>query len=454
MTANPPLRVHPIIALVLCCAGLLAPGLSAATEWYAKPSVSLKLQHDDNLLLTTAPHQGVTGFTVAPHLDFGAQQANWDINGSAELRGHRYWGQTGLNGNDQVYNLSSLYRTPRSTWQLGGGYAKESVTANSTFSPDIGLVSTQTQRITRTVTPSWTWQMTERAQLELSYQSSLVSYQNIPSTDLIDYDSRDGTATLLYQWSPRDQLTAQIDRSYFKMPQLGPSQLGQPAYAAEIGGKLSLLPNPQLQSNTSTTDSFTLGWSHSFSENLSANLAVGTRSTDSEAVVQTCTASTPPAIYYINGQFVGIGTCTQTANTVYPETSSGYLYNAGLTKQFELTQVTLSLGRQVSPGGTGTQILVNTENLGISHQVSARLSSALSLTGYQIRAASSNVLPFTNRNYIETAASLSWKWTRQLTIQGGYQYIRQEFLNTSDMAHDNTVYLNLSYAWNKLSISR
>lgn len=454
MTEIFPLRTRPGIALALCCASLLVPGLSAATEWTAKPSVSLRLQHDTNLLLTSGPHEGVTGLTVAPHLDLGAQQENWDITGSAELRSHRYWGQSGLNGNDQVYNLSSLYQTQRSTWQLGGGYAKESVTASSTFSPDVGLVSTQTQRLTRTVNPSWTWQMTERMQLKLGYQSSLVSYESGLNANLINYDSRDGNATLLYQWSPRDQLTALIDRSYFNVPQTGLSQLGQPAYALYTNGLLTLQPNPRELSNTSTTDSLVLGWSHSFSQTLSANIGIGDRRTDAEAAIQTCTGSTLPKIYSINGQYVGIATCTQTANTVYSETSSGYLYNAGLTKQFELTQVALSVGRQVSPSGIGAQVLTDSATLAITRTLSARLNANLSVADYRVRGIGGNALPLTDRDYVQASTSLSWQWTRQLTVQGGYQYIGLKFPGTTDKAYDNTVYVDLAYAWNGYSVSR
>ncbi len=441
MTANSPLRVQPIIAVVLCCAGLLVPGLSAATEWTAKPSVSLRLQHDTNLLLTSGPHQGVTGLTVAPRLDLGAQQANWDVTGSAELRGHRYWGQSGLNGNDQIYNLSSLYRTQRSTWQLGGGYTKESVTASTAFNPDVGLVSTQTQGITRTVNPSWTWQITKRTQLKLGYQSSLVSYETSLNANLLNYDSRDGNATLLYQWSPQDQLTAEIDRSYFKVPQTGLSQLGQPAYALVIGGVLTLQPNPRELSNTSTTDSLILGWTHSFSQTLSANVAIGTRSTDSESVIQTCTG-------------VSNATCSQTANTGFSETSSGYLYNAGVTKQFKLTQVALSIGRQISPSGIGAQVQTDSATLGITRTLSARLNTNLSVTDYRVRAISSNALPLTNRDYVQASTSLSWQWTRQFTIQGGYQYVGLKFPGTTDKAYDNTVYVDLVYTWNGFSVSR
>ena len=442
------------VALALCCVVLIAPSVASATEWSAIPSISLKLQHDDNLLLTTGPHQGVTGLTVAPRIKLAAQQENWDISGSAELRGRRYWGQNGLNRNDQIYNLSSLFRTQRTTWQLGGGYAKESVIASATFNPDIGLVSALTQRITRNVNPSWTWQMTERTQLELNFQSSLVSYQNGLASDLVNYSSRDGGATLLYQWSPRNQLTAELDRSYFKVPQTGLSQLGQPAYSVVSGGLLSLSPNPRELSNISTTDSLVLGWSHIFSQTLSGNIAIGARRTDSNSVIETCTSSTPPSLYFINGQYVGIGTCTGTTDATFSQTSSGYLYNAGLDKQFQLTHVTLSVGRQISPGGVGTQILVDTAAIGINRKLSDRLNAGLSLAGYRVRAIGTSPLPFTDRNYFNASANLRWRWTRRLTVEGDYLYIRQQFVGTTATAHDNVIYAKLDYRWFGYTLSR
>ncbi|MHB8258535.1 MAG: hypothetical protein ACYDE0_15150, partial [Acidiferrobacterales bacterium] len=187
---------------------------------------------------------------------------------------------------------------------------------------------------------------------------------------------------------------------------------------------------------------------------LSANVAIGTRSTDSKFVIQTCTGSTPPTIYSINGQFFGIATCTQTANTVYSETSSGYLYNAGLTKQFELTQVALSVGRQVSPSGIGAQVLTDSATLGITRTLSARLNANLSVDDYRVRAIGSNVLPLTDRNYIQASTSLNWQWTRQFTVQSGYRYIGFKFPGTADKAYDNTVYVDLAYAWNGYSVSR
>ncbi len=456
VTGISPLRVRPSIALALCCAGLLTPTLSSATEWSAKPSMSLTVQHDDNLLLTTAPHHSVTGLTLAPRVDLSAQQANWDVTGSAELRGHRYWGQSGLSGNDQIYNLSSLYRTQRSTWQLGGGYSKESVTASTTFSPDIGLVSTETQRIMRTANPSWTWQMTQRTQLQLNYQSSLVSYQNVIHTNLVNYSSRDGTATLLYQWSPQDQLTAQIDRSYFKVPQIGSSQLGQPAYSIQTtNGLLTLQPNPKALSNTSITDSLVLGWSHSFSQTLSANLAVGARQTNSDMVVQTCSGSTQPTVYFINGQLIGIGTCIQTASTGYPEKSSGYLFKAGLNKQFELTNVNLTLGQQITPSGIGAQVVMDSAILSVSRKISARLNANLSASGYRIRTIGNTGSNLADENYALASADLNWQWTRQLTVDAGYRYITLKFLDSGIRAHgDNTVYLKLDYAWHRFAVSR
>ncbi|MHB8348094.1 MAG: hypothetical protein ACYDHM_13150 [Acidiferrobacterales bacterium] len=449
MTAIPPLRGRSSIALVLFCASLIVPGLAAATEWSAKPSVSLNLQHDSNLLLTSGPHESVTGLTLAPMIDLAAQQENWDITGSAELRSHRYWGQSGLNGNDQLYNFSSLYRTQRSTWQLGGGYAKESVTANTAFSPGIGLVSNQTQRITRNINPSWTWQITERTQLQLNYQTSLVSYQNIPNSSLIDYTSRDGIATLSYELSHQNQLTVQLDRNYFAVPQESLSQLGQPSYTTFSG---VLDPNPLVQSNTSTTDSLVLGWSHSFSQTLSTSLAAGARRTNSDSVVQTCTASTPIAINFITGLITG--TCTQTATTVSSDKSNGYVYNAEISKQFELTDTSLTLGQQISPSGIGAQVQMDSATLVVNHKLSARLTSGLSLSDYQVRAIGSTAPTLTDENYVIASTHLSWEWTRRLTVRAGYRYTTLKFLNRSVTAHDNAVYLRLDYAWRRFSISR
>ncbi len=410
--------------------------------------MSIELQHDSNLLLTSGLHQGITGLTLAPRIDLSAQQANWDVRGSAELRGHHYWGQSGLNGNDQVYNLSSLYRTQRSTWQLGGGYAKESVTANTTFSPDIGLVSTESQRITRSVNPSWTWQMTERTQLEINYQSSLVSYQTIPNSSLIGYTSRDGTATLVYQWSSRDQLTAELDRSDFLVPQESLSQLGQPSYT--LSGILD--PNPLVLSNTSVTDTLLLGWSHSFSQTLSASLAAGARRTNSDSIVQTCTASTPITFNFITGLIVG--TCTQTATTTFSDKSNGYVYNGEINKQFQLTDTSLTLGRQISPSGIGAQVQLDSETLAVAHNLSARLKVGLSVSGNQVRGIGSTAPTLTDENYATASTDLDWKWTRQLTVQAGYRYMTLKFLNRNLKAHDNAVYLRLDYAWRRFSISR
>ncbi len=435
--------------LALCCAGLLVPALSAATEYSATPSISFQLQHDSNLLLTSQPHQSVTGLTIAPHIDLSAAQANWNITGSVDLRGHRYSGQSSLNGNDQAYNLSSLYQTQRNTFQLNGGYASEAVTASSIFSPDIGLVSAQTQRITRSVNPSWTWQMTERTHLEINYQSGLISYEYSPNSSLIDYTTRDGTATLSYQWSPQDQLTVQLDRSYFTVPQEMPSQLGQPAYTSFFG---ALYPNPRVLSNTSTTDSLVMGWSHSFSQTLSTSLSAGARQTNSDSTVQTCTASTTPTFNFITGQFVG--TCSQTANTSYSYKSNGYLYNAQISKRFELTGLNLALGRQVTPSAIGTQVQMDSVDLGINHKLSERLNADLTLAGYRVRSIGNAVSTLTDENYELASTDLSWRWTRRLTVQTGYRYITLKFLNNNIRAHNNTVYLRIEYAWRRFSISR
>jgi len=433
---------------------LLVPGTSVATEWSATPSVTLDMEQNDNPLLTATSHKSVTGFTLIPHIDLSAAQDAWAVTGGAELRDRRYWGQKGLDANDQIYTLSSLYRTERSTWQFNGGDAKESVISGQTFSPDVGVVQTQTQRNTRAINPSWTWSMTERTQLQLSYQSNDVSYQNAINVGLFNYTSRDSSANLLYQWSPRDQLTLQIDSAYYKVPKLAVSQLGQPSLSLTGGGLLNLQPNPRQLSSTSTTNSVSFGITHAFSETLSGNIGLGTRKTVSDAIVESCTSSTPPTVYVVNGQQFGIGTCTKTADATQSSSGTGSIFSAGLDEQLELTHVALSLSRQINPSGSGTQVQVDSATLGIDRKISARLSAGLSMADYRIRALSNDNAQITNRDYFQIGPSLSWNWTEKLTVQGGYRYIHQKYLDINNTAASNSVYLIFAYAWSKFSVSR
>ncbi|MDA8364296.1 MAG: hypothetical protein M0Z84_10900 [Gammaproteobacteria bacterium] len=452
-TLNPMALRHLLPVLTLCCIGFLVPSPARATEWYTQPSLKFSTQSDNNLLLTPVNHSTTTEATVAPTIDFGAAQSNWNIDGNATWRGHRYWGQSGLNGNDQVYNLSSLYRTARTTWQLTAGYAKEKVTANTQFVPDIGLVSAVTPRITRTANPSLTWQLSQRTQLLLNYQTSVVTY-NAAGTSLVNYSTRDGSAALQYQWSHRDQLTATLGESYFNVPQLSQSEIGQPAYSEIVNNQPVLVPNPEVHSNTSTTDSAQLGWSHMFSQSLSGNIAVGATRTDAAIGIQTCTGTTPALYYFVNNQIIGIATCTQTADNVFSETSSGYLYSAGLQKQFQLTQLTLSLSRQITPSGIGAEVRMDAATLGISRTFSARLTGSANLASYRIRSISSQSPPLTDRNLIQGSLDLIWQWTRQLAVEGEYRYVTQKFLSNNVGAQDNMVYLSLDYMWRRHFISR
>ncbi len=378
------------------------------------PSVSLEELYNSNILLTPNPGPGVAGTVLTPALSLSAQREAWNVTGSAQYQSSHYSGQSGLNSNDQYLNLQSNYQTELNTLGLNGTYAKESILTSTAFVPDIGLVHVQTQRITRTLSPTWTWTINPNASLQLGYQYNGVSYTEGAQVGLYNYRQHSVNLTLSDQISERNQISGAVGYSYFQVPTLN-------------------VEGTDEKSNTSTV---MIGLSHQFSETLSGNLSLGaqnTRSAETQCV------------------FVEFGVCY--GGTFFSK-NTGAIYNASLKKQFKTNTVNINLGRSVSPSGAGTQVLIDSATLGDNWQISQRWLGLASTNAYLIRAVGTNLTEL-NRDYFSASAELRWLWTRNLKISGSYDYIWVKYVSGGALpAKSNSVYLTLNYSWPNLTASR
>jgi hypothetical protein len=64
---------------------LAIPKASEATEWVVNPSLILGFEYNDNIFLTTLPHESVTGTNLTENVDFGARQELWELWGGVRL---------------------------------------------------------------------------------------------------------------------------------------------------------------------------------------------------------------------------------------------------------------------------------------------------------------------------------------------------------------------------------
>ena len=200
--------------IFLCC-----PHLSLAAEWWTEPSVRLSQVYNDNFGLQTKPVSTVKGTSSEPRMNFGVRSELWQLDGGLRFVQQRYSGGSARDRDDQFYRLGSLYSTERSLWRLGGTLTKVSTLNIEEFNPDIGLVEADRERKTETISPSLTWSMTERMQLQLSLLFSDVSFdENSQRTGLFDYRFSSVSVQLSNQLSAVNSIFASVGYSFFRVP--------------------------------------------------------------------------------------------------------------------------------------------------------------------------------------------------------------------------------------------
>lgn len=404
-------------SIVLFILGLLVPAVSSAVEYSAQPSISLQGVYDDNILLTTQPHPSVSSGVITPQIDLAAAMENWQIAATGRLRSVRYSGNTGLDTNDKFLNFSSSLIKERTQWRLSGATFKESTLLSENFTPDLGIVRTQTHRTTRSIAPAWSALLTEATELKLDYQSSDVSYDKGVRGPFNDYQSNQTNLSLSNVLSSRTQIFISGSNSTFEVP------------AAEYSSK---------------TNSWQLGLTRDFSETLKATLSAGGRKTTAKRVVH----CDPQNLIF--GLF-----CLVPINRVDTTKDSGSVYNLNIQKQLERTHIDLTVNRGIDPSGSATQIQTNTVSFGISHDITqSRLTAGFNASGYRSKAIGGNAASYPARDYYLLEPSLSWRWTERLSLSGSYRRVRLKFRDSASAPVSNAIQVTISYQAPKLSVSR
>src|SRR3989344_9070865 len=129
--------VYIFIFVAACLSATLSmPLVCGAAEWTVEPSALFSLVYNDNINLTTQPHNSVNGNVITPRLDLGMRTQAWQITGSAEASRKRYSGESGQDRDDNAFRLSSAYQSNRKVWQLNASTTRGSPIAAEQTSSD------------------------------------------------------------------------------------------------------------------------------------------------------------------------------------------------------------------------------------------------------------------------------------------------------------------------------
>lgn len=382
------------IKVTAACVLTLCTAAAEAAEWSVEPSVSLRGEHDDNIRLTTAPHESVNGLLLSPRVKLNYETEVALISGGAGLNIRRYSGDSDLDATDTLLNLTGRRKYETGSFGLRLDYIRDSTLG--TELQQTGLVEARKQRKSINLTPDWMLQLTERTGLTLGYRYTDVTYQDAQATGLIDYRSHTAFSTLQHKLTERDEASATLSYSRYD-----PSGIS-------------------LRFNTTTLLG---GYSRLFSETLRGSAALGVAHIASDGLA---------------------GGDTSTNRVVG---------NAGIDKQFETGTLGFRLSRDVNPTGSGS--LATTDRAGV--ELSRRLSETLtlSLAGAAYRTRFVGVIPGSgNSRYYQVEPRLAWQVAREWSLEAGYNYAHVKNDTDPSAATRNLVYVTATYNWPKLAVSR
>ena len=381
------------MARVLISSGLLMAGSAApvyAGAWNYSGRTQLSSTYDDNILLSA-------GNQYAPILSATAGAA--DVSGRLQFQDDtllwqldprflatRYNGEQALNHTEKFLTMLTQFTGERSINAL-----TLTGTEDTTLTSEIGLTGlSAVNKKHRTVTANLnsTWRYNEFIDGGVQLSAYENRYFDKQGTGLVDYDYGTATVNANYRMTERSQFFLQTSV-----------------------GKLQV---PDLNVYDKTNLSAVLGYSTQFSQRW-----LGT-------------------VYYGPSQVRANGS-----------KANGTVYSASLSRKSELTNLSMSYTRDVTPTGYGQFGRRDQVQLALNQPLSERWATNWTVTSIRTRyiTATGN-LELNTVNYGDVAGNLSWSisptWTLSLTAG----YTRQTVQTVTSAAERNHAALNIS--WNGL----
>ena len=368
--------------------------VASAAEWALTATLDPSVEYDDNVFLDEEEQSSIHLFS-SPTVVFSHALENTSSSLSLGYKLDRYTSLSELDTENPFARVSSSYQWERSLVGLDASYIED--TTRTDAANDTGDFTTQSIVKNKTLSPSYSYQLTERDSLSLNGTYSEREYS---TTDFSDNE----TKSLSMGW--QRQYTERLN-----------------------GGVSATVSNYQSEgvNSSSENDNYNLSLTagYQWSETWQFSGQVGVRQLKSE----------------------------QTSFGVTEKNnSSGSSFNFSASHQTELDNLTVSVSRALSPSSSGD---VN-EQQGLTVNWSRQLGDTLTANisaSYQETTSASEDSSDEKRENISFTPSLRWQFERNLGLNLTYNYREQKETDQADV-DSNAVSLTLIYDWDGLRASR
>lgn len=383
---------------------------AVASERSLEANINARAEYNDNIFLTTQPHDSTKGLIITPTLSGVIKEQNWESELRARLRINEY-SDNNLNSTDQLFDLTGRYIAERNIFSLNINHNFESNLSSE--SSDFGIVGKRINRKTQSISPQYTRLLSERSVLILSYTYSDADFLEAESTGFTAYITENASASFIYDLTEKDKLTLSLTAvDYTSRDELVTYQLFMTRF----------------------------GIDHKFSEALSADFLVGlSRRNSTNLQTQS---------FDFFGQVI---TTTQEIDV----NNRGIVLDAGIAQLFETGEIEGRISRNNTTNSFGGLDEVNSLKINYTDKLSE-------LWRYQVSGNYDDVTSISSRGgnsttdretfYLESVAfySISKAWN----INASYRYIARKFKTDTSAdrsPYSNRIYIGLTYNFPSLS---
>ncbi len=353
----------------------------------------MRLRYDDNINLSVDNEDDDLVRYLNADAAFGFRTEVSDVKFTLRLDDSHYRDNSDKDNSGQLLKLDSAYKLNRSLLRLNGAYEVDSTLTSELETT--GYVQQNKRRIKKSFSPSWSYDLTERASTQLGYSYSDVSYKDAEQMGLSDYRYDTLYAALTYRLSELSQASVTAVASAYESDRTGLEY---------------------------DTRGLRFGFASQLSETLSTNLSLGFERSSSKSDVAESTSDT------------------------------GLTLDLSLQKRWEISSLRGTLSMSESPSGDG---MLHSTKLGIgySRKLSPRTTLGIDASLVQNSSGGGRSSDGDDRRYVTFEPRLSWKATRWWTLSTSYRYRAQEYTSLdTGIARSNAIFFNVQYTWPRESV--
>lgn len=400
---------------------------SHALEWLLQPDFSFKERYDDNVRLQVNPKNTNFVSTLSPGLTLGYLADNNELKTNFKWNEIIYDKDSSLDFSEKLAGVSHQFLGERFRTDLSANYAEESSLNTQLDASGSGDTQALVPRTTQSVAPSVTYNLSEKNAIQLGYSYADVSFQRSPnlvnSMRYSDYTNEQYSATATHIYNER--LSFNLSGSYSVFDSTSNIPGGYTIYQ----GRIRSLTNAYIQN--SNTLNYQAGLQYAFSEKMQLTLSAGMRNTETQTDILT----------KINGTNVTHN------NSLTPNSTSGHVFSAGLTRKDEWGDFNLTAGQQLNPASSGSQQQSTSFGFRGRYNIAERWATGISgsyLLAESISIYNNNTVN-NNRTYASISPNLLWRWTPEINIDLSYTLRQQKYESIDQTATGNSVQLQFSY---------